>query len=152
MTGQLVRHSTTYGDAAVDGLLAGFGAGVVMGVYLAGVGLLWGEGPGAVLARFSLCGEAPAVQGALTHLAVAGVYGVTGGLLYHTWRRFPWLQSLPAALCGLGYGLFLLAVAQGVFATGISVPLSQVPPLQMATAHALYGLSLGALLGRSRKA
>ena len=42
----------TAGDAAVDGLLAGAAAGIAMAVYLVVAGLLAGEGPASVLARF----------------------------------------------------------------------------------------------------
>ena len=42
----------TAGDAAVDGLLAGAAAGIAMAVYLVVAGLLAGEGPASVFARF----------------------------------------------------------------------------------------------------
>ncbi len=137
----------TAGDAAVDGLLAGGGAGLLMGAYLVVVGLTMGETVGVVLGRFDPGqGGAPLV-GALAHLATAGVYGVIFGL---GWRFVPrgWRGRVPGWLAGLIYGLALFALAVAVFLPAVVSPLRGTPSLHFAVAHGLYGLALGWLMAR----
>ena len=53
----LTSAGSTAGDAAVDGLLAGAAAGIAMAAYLVVIGLVAGEGPAVVLARFDPSGR-----------------------------------------------------------------------------------------------
>jgi hypothetical protein len=138
----------TSGDAAVDGLLAGAGAGVLMAVYLAGAGLAAGEPVGVMLGRFDPGGTGAAVTGALAHLATAAVYGVLFGLAWHAVRR--WRRGLPGWLAGLAYGVALLALANGVFLPLTNPALAEIPPVHLWAAHLAYGLVLGMLVGRRR--
>ncbi len=48
----LAARQASLGEAAVDGLLAGIGAGAAMAAYLVLAGLLMGEAPGVMLGRF----------------------------------------------------------------------------------------------------
>ena len=79
----------TAGDAAVDGLLAGAAAGVAMATYLVVIGLVAGEEPTVVLARFdpSGAGAAAPLIGGVMHLAVSAVYGLLFGLIYRLTGR-----------------------------------------------------------------
>ena len=131
------------GDLAVDGLLLGLGAGLIMVALLLVAGMLEGATPVAVLARFGLPGSATAVTGLLGHLAVSAVMGLVWGVLYGSLLR---RVALPAWLLGLGYGVVLYAGAAlfVVSATG----LAEFAPLQLLVAHALYGVTLGLLSGR----
>jgi len=140
----------TIGDSAVDGLLAGVGAGFIMAVYLGVVGLVQGQPLGAMLGRFDPGPTASPLTGVLVHLAVSGVYGA----IYGTGRRltagWPVLRSVPGWLLGAVYGAVLLAVAWGVILPGAaSAALADVSLAHMAVAHLLYGLTLGILAKRS---
>jgi hypothetical protein len=146
-THPLAANKRTMGDAAVDGLLAGVAAGAVMVAYLLIVGLVQGQVWTAILAQFDP-GPAPLpFTGALTHLAVAGVYGALFGVaLWLAARAWP---ALPAWLAGLGYGLALWLLA----ATVISVRagdqwLAGIAPVHFGVAHLAYGLALGLLIRR----
>ena len=143
---QLTYKEVTLGDAAVDGLLAGGGAGVLMAAYLIVAGLVMGETVGVVLGRFDPGqGGAPLV-GALAHLATAGVYGVIFGLLGRFVPR-GWRGRVPGWLAGLVYGLALFAVAL-VLLPAVASPLQEIPRLHFAVAHVIYGLTLGFLFHR----
>ena len=140
----------TAGDTAVDGLLAGAVAGIAMAVYLVVAGLLAGEGPAVVLARFdpSGAGAASPLIGAVMHLAVSAVYGLLFGLIYRLIGRDRLAGRAAGALMGLVYGLVLLLVAQGLALISASVPLREISALHFALAHLIYGLLLGWLVAR----
>ena len=143
----LTHNDSTLGDAAVDGLLAGGGAGLLMAAYLIVVGLAMGETVGVVLGRFDPGRGGAPVVGALAHLATAGIYGALFGM---GWRFVPgrWRGRVPGGLAGLVYGLALFALAAAVFLPAIASPLREIPLLHFTAAHALYGLALGWLLAR----
>ena len=143
----LTQKETTLGDAAVDGLLAGGGAGVLMAAYLIVAGLAVGEGLTVILGRFDPGGTASPVVGALTHLAVSGIYGALFGI---GWRIVPrgWRGRWTGLGAGLGYGLALFGVAVALLLPATTSPLSEIPALHFAAAHALYGLALGRLMAR----
>ncbi len=136
-----VARQTSLGEAAVDGLLAGLSAGVVMAAYLVLAGLLMGEAPGVMLGRFDPAAGGAALTGALAHLATAGIYGaffgVTWWLLRSLWPR------LPGVAAGLLYGLLLYGLAQGILLPWSKSALGAIPPLHFAVAHIIYGLALG---------
>lgn len=136
------------GDTAVDGLLAGLAAGVVMVGVLVVVGWLLGEGPAVTLGRFDPVPAGRWLPGLTTHLAVSAVYGLLFALvvagvvrLWPALARWMWLL-------GLGYGLLLWGMAQSVLLPGVESPLLAIGALQLAPAHATYGLLLGVLLAR----
>lgn len=143
----LTQKETTLGDAAVDGLLAGGGAGLLMAAYLIVVGLALGETLGATLGRFDPSRGGQPVEGALAHLAVSGIYGALFGM---GWQIVPrgWRGRWTGLGAGLVYGLALFAVAIAVILPGTTSPLSEIPALHFAAAHALYGLALGWLMSR----
>lgn len=136
----------TFGEAAVEGLLAGSLAGVVMALYLLAASGLSGEGPATLLARFDGTGGGQPLTGALNHLAVSAVYGAAfGGLRrFIPFRRNDWRLGL---LCGLAFGLALWALALSVLLPAAS-PLRAIPPVHFAVAHAIYGLVLGIYVNR----
>ena len=138
----------TMGDAAVDGLLAGGGAGVLMAGYLVAVGLLRGEAIASILGRFDP-GQAPSpLVGLLVHLAVAGVYGAVFGWIRWALLHFRPFERLPGWLAGAGYGLALLVVAQAVLLPGSGSPLRQLPFVHWTLAHLIYGVTLGIVISR----
>jgi hypothetical protein len=138
-----------WGDAAVDGLLAGVVAGLVMAAYVLVVGMLRGADWQTVLSQFDPGAAPRALNGALTHLAVAGVYGALFGL---TWRAVARLvRRVPAWAAGLAYGLLLWGLAALITGSGATGGwLRDMPPLHFAVAHAIYGLALG--VGAARRA
>ncbi len=144
-------HSS-WGDAAVDGLLSGVAAGLLMAGFLMAAGIIGGESWDWVLRQFDP-GQIPApLTGAITHLAVSGVYGILFASLWRVvhqaWGR------LPAWLAGLVYGLLLWALAATVTAARANTGgdwFQGIPPAQLAAAHLLYGLSLGWLVSRLQK-
>jgi hypothetical protein len=138
---------------AVDGLLAGVAAGVLMMVVLVMIAWLGGDAPAVTLSRFDPNRAAGATNatplvGLLAHLATAGVYGALFGMVRRGLRG---LQVRPPVwLAGLVYGLVLWLAAHWVLLPATSSPLLEVPPGLFLAAHLTYGLTLGALSGRSR--
>ena len=141
----------TAGDAAVDGLLAGAAAGMAMAAYLVVIGLVAGEGPAVVLARFDPSGAGAALPliGAVMHLAVSAVYGLLFGVIYRLIGRGRLAGRAAGMLMGLVYGLALLLVAQGLALISAGVPLREISVAHFAIAHFIYGLVLGWLVARS---
>ena len=138
-----------WGDAAVDGLLSGVGAGLLMAALLLAAGWIGGRGWQTVLQQFDPGASPSALTGAVTHLAVSGVYGILFATLWRSlskvWRR------LPAWLAGAVYGLLLWLLAATVTAARANLGgswLQGIPPAQLAAAHITYGLSLGWLMSR----
>jgi hypothetical protein len=144
---QLIDRRRTTSDAALDGLFGGLTAGVAMAVYLVAWGLMTGMGPGAVLGMFDPGERGVALTGALTHLAVASVYGILFGLIWWALRRTLRL-GVPAWLAGAVYGLLLLLVAKAVVLPAAGSPLAEIPTLHFAVAHVIYGVVLGYLSER----
>jgi hypothetical protein len=139
----------TVSDAAVDGLLAGAAAGIAMAVYLVVAGWLAGEGPASVLDRFDPARRGAPLIGAVIHLAVSAVYGLLFGLIYRLVGRRRLSGRTAGALIGLVYGLMLLLLAQGLTLIGAGTTLREIPVVQFAIAHLVYGLVLGWLVARS---
>lgn len=138
----------TVGDTAVDGLLAGIGAGLVMALFLLVAGLVGRETPANVLGRFDLMQANSALSGLLTHLAVSAIYGLIFGLLLGavlrlrpSLLRFGWLA-------GVLFGLALWLLARGAFFAGVDSGLAQFTAVNLLLAHGLYGLLLGVILSR----
>jgi hypothetical protein len=137
------------GDTAVDGLLAGIGAGLVMALFLLLVGLLNGDSATAVFGRFDPGQNQLWLTGLIIHLAVSSIYGILFGLLYllavrirPSLGRFSWLL-------GLAYGLLLYAIAQTALATGVDSGLRQLTAVNLLIAHVVYGVVLGYLVRRA---
>ena len=136
------------GDSAIDGLLAGLGAGLVMGLFLLLVGLVSGIAPIDVLGRFDPAQANSPVGGLFTHLAVSAIYGVIFGLLFQALVRLrPSLTRL-GWLVGLLYGLVLYAIARGAIGAGVNSGLAQYTTAILLSAHAVYGLVAGLVVGR----
>lgn len=136
------------GDRAVDGLLAGIGAGVVMAIFLLAVGFFSSESPATVLSRFDPVNASSMVTGLLTHLAVSAIYGVIFGLLVWLIEQFRSSLLRFGWLVGLLYGMVLYAIAQGAFWAGVDSGLMQFTAVVLFLAHVVYGLVLGLLLRR----
>jgi hypothetical protein len=141
-------HSS-WGDAAVDGLLSGVAAGLLMAGFLVAAGIIGGESWDWVLRQFDPGLTPTPLMGAVTHLAVSGVYGI---LFASLWRPLARVWShLPAWLAGLVYGLLLWLLAATVTAARANSGgdwFQGIPPAQLVAAHLLYGLCLGWLVGR----
>jgi len=144
----VTQTNRTFGDAAVDGLLAGAGAGFVMAAYLWVVGLVQGLPAATVLGRFDPGPAASPLTGALVHLAVSGVYGAIFGLGWRLSGSLPLLRRVPVWALGTAYGLLLLGVAWLVILPGTGALVRDVPLPHLALAHLLYGATLGILAGR----
>ena len=142
MMTQTKRNPKT-GDAAVDGLLAGLGAGVVMAVYLLITGMLAGEAMGTIMGRFAPGGEATPLTGALSHLAVSAIYGAVFGVV-----TLPLRKRIPAWAAGLVFGMVLFLVAQYALLPGTGSSLLEMSPVHFGIAHLLYGGMLGWQVGR----
>jgi hypothetical protein len=143
-----MRNRKTIGDAAVDGLLAGMAAGVVMGAMLVLLGLLDGTRPLEIIGRFDPADGSAAVVGGLLHLAMSGIYGVLFALLYRflvgRWTRL----KRSGWLIGAGFGLALWLAAQFIYLPGLDTALVDIAPLHFVLGHLAYGATLGYLLGR----
>jgi hypothetical protein len=143
----LMPKPLTMGDAAVDGLLNGMLAGVVMAALLAVAGILSGDSPLTVLGHFDPSGQGQPLTGGLMHLATAGVYGTLFGIKWRLIARR--LRSSAAALLiGTAYGIALFLVAETVILPGSHSTLLEIPAWQLAAAHVVYGSTLGWLVSR----
>lgn len=145
---RVTGRQRTAGDAAVEGLLAGMGAGIAMAAWLLIAGLLAGEGPARVLARFDPAATASPATGALIHLAVSAVYGLVFGVIYRLVGRGRLAGRAAGALLGLVYGLVLLLLAQGVTGLDAGAALREIPAVHFGVAHLLYGAVVGWLVGQ----
>ena len=146
----LVRARSSIGDAAVDGLLNGAIAGVVMAIYLLVFGVAAGAGLAATLSALDLGQGTSPVRGALIHLAVAAIYGMVFSLIYRLLGHGRSIGRGGNVIIGLAYGLLLWLITQVAFVAGINVALSSLPTVHFAMAHALFGLTLGWLIGRTQ--
>ena len=151
MTAQELNRSVTsrtVGDAAIDGLLTGIGAGLAMGLLLLAAGLLIGDPPAEVIGRFDPARSNNLVTGLLTHVAVSAVYGAIFGLLFLAIVR--WRSGLAwfGWMAGLLYSLVLYAIASGAIWAGVDSGLARFPAVILLLAHAAYGLVIGFVIGR----
>jgi hypothetical protein len=144
--GKTIGKTTTGADAAVEGLLSGIAAGLLMALSLIGLGLITGDEPASILGRFDPGGQASPLTGGLAHLAVSGVYGILFGLGWRLLQRR--LPALPAWVGGLVYGVALFGLAETLLLPATGSPLGEIPAAQFGLAHAVYGLALGLLVGR----
>jgi drug/metabolite transporter (DMT)-like permease len=142
------RQRRTTSDAAVDGLLAGIGAAIIMALFLLAAGFLSGDSPAIVLGRFDPLEGGSPLTGLLTHLAVAAIYGLVFGLIFlalvqlrPSLMKFGWLA-------GLVYGLLLYGIARGAFFAGANSGLAQFSTISLLLAHLIYGLLTGILVYR----
>jgi hypothetical protein len=144
------NQQKSIGETAVDGLLAGIGAGLVMALFLLLVGLLNGDSAAVVLGRFDPGQNHLWLTGFIIHLAVSSIYGILFGLLYLLLVRIrpPLVQF--SWLLGLAYGLLLYAIAQTALSTGADSGLLQFTAVHLLIAHAVYGVVLGFQIGRKR--
>jgi hypothetical protein len=137
-------------DVAVEGLLAGFLAGGVMAMMLLVAGLVSGQTAPTVLSKLAGTGHESALTGAVTHLAVTGVYGALFGVICH-WIPACNERRLPHWLIGLLYGLGLWLVGLGLTHGGIDTTVPMVASPLLAVGYLAYGVSLGWLFRRSAR-
>ncbi|MCO6452221.1 MAG: hypothetical protein J5I90_15675 [Caldilineales bacterium] len=138
-------------DIAIDGLLAGVAAGVVMAVALELIGLVTGSSFGAMLARLDPGGASSTVNGLLAHIAVSGIYGLVFGLLYKLVRSQRILSAVPVWLLGVVYGLLLLIISQ-LLTSFNQYALQGISFVSLLAVHLVYGAVLGWLVGRRERA
>ena len=134
--------SRTSSDRAVDGLLAGIVAGVVMAGYLMISGMLAGISAGQVLGRFGAQAVTPLVGG-LSHLAVSAIYGAIFGILTGLGG-----MRLPGWAVGLVFGTLLFLLAEFIVLPSSDTPLTETPWIHFLISHLLYGAVLGELARR----
>ena len=140
---QAVNKNQSMSDSAVDGLLAGLAAGVVMAVFLMVGGWLAGTPPAEVMGLFSPTGDGSAFLGGLAHLSVSAIYGlIFGAALYVIADR------LPAWLAGVVFGFFLYLIGQYFIVPTTESTLQAFSNFSFLTAHLVYGLVLGWITGR----
>jgi hypothetical protein len=148
-----ISKPMTVGDSAVHGLLNGVAAGLVMAGFVLVVELAMGTPPLAVFGYFDAGNSGSPVVGALTHIAISAIYGVGFGISAIALARLVRSGMTPALwlAAGLVYAALLFGIAEGVILPRTRSPLADLPVWALATAHALYGLVLGWLTGRSRE-
>jgi hypothetical protein len=151
MSDSMQVRTVRLADSVVDGLVAGFGAGVVMAVFLLGVEwALLGTAPGVVLARFDPSPQPSVVTGLFLHAGVSAVYGLLFGAL---WRFVPRQAAIRQAgwlRVGLGllYGSAIFLVALLTLSRGGDQAMFGFTPLVFGLAHLLYGACLALIMGR----
>jgi hypothetical protein len=150
-TGAIVNptQDVSAGDRAVAGLFGGWGSGSAMALFLVIAGLLRGEPAALTLSRFAITPGGQALAGTLTHLAVAGVYGLVFGLGWSAAPRyFSGNRGWLALLAGVGYGALLWLAARSLILPGSGSLLRDIPAGVFLAAHLIYGALLGWLVGR----
>jgi hypothetical protein len=144
-------HKLSIGDAAVDGLFRGVLAGVGMAAYLMLALAPQGGNPASVLSLFGPSGGTNPTLGTVTHLAVSAIYGALFGALWQKLaRRFN--RPMLAVIGGLVYSGLLFILAESVLLNAAQSPLASIPALQFGIGHVVYGLCLGVLTERGRRA
>lgn len=134
-----VHTTASAGDGAVEGLLYGLVAGVIMLAYLVFISLALQSGPLNLLATVAGGLDVAPLLVIVGHFALAALYGVVWGMLcYLILARV----TLPFWLWGLLYGALLWAVSALLLPAGLDVPV-----IYGGGAHLLFGLSLGLLTG-----
>jgi len=146
---RLARQEKTWGDTAVDGLLAGLAGGGVMLIGLEAVGWLAGTAPLTMLGYFDPALTGNWLTGLLAHFAVAAIYGVVFAVLLRVAGRLRPSIVKRAWLWGMAFGLLLWGLAVGALRTAVASPLNQIPAWTFGLAHLLYGLALGLWLERN---
>lgn len=145
-----VSGNTSVGDAAVEGLIYGIAAGLVMVLFVIAFEWLAGVMPLEVLSYFGVDAEASPWVGLFTHVAVSGIYGVVFGMLVLVAARLfgeRWSLGVRLVL-GIVYGLLIFVIAKSIILPRTASPLDEMPVWALATAHALYGFILAWLIGK----
>lgn len=140
------------GDAAVEGLLNGIIAGLVMGVVVIAIEMVAGANPFQVLTYFSVAADASPLLGLFTHVAVSGIYGVIFGIAAMLIARQIRVSSNLGVWLGVGivYGLLILGIAKAIVLPQTTSPLRDLPIWAFGIAHIVYGVALGWLTHRSQ--
>ncbi len=139
----LMRRERTWGDTAVDGLLAGLVGGVLMSLFLALADGARGAQPATTLGLFDPAQSGSWLLGLLAHLAVSAIYGLVLALLLRGVRGIRPSLTRRTWLWGAAYGLLLWGLAAGVVVTAVASLLDQIPAWEFGLAHLLYGLVAG---------
>lgn len=145
-----VFRSTSVGDAAVEGLIYGIAAGLVLVLFVIAFEWLAGVMPLEVLSYFGVDAGAAPWAGLFTHVAVSGIYGVVFGMLALGVARLLGERMTPGVRLMLGalYGLLIFVVAEWIILPRTSSPLAEMPVWALALGHVLYGVVLAWLVGR----
>jgi hypothetical protein len=154
MTKSIQFKTVRLADSAVDGLIAGAGAGAAMAAFL--VVMEWAMNavsPGAVMARFDPGSQPVGLTGLFLHLAVSAVYGLVFGSIWRLivqWLPVRWTGWLLFGLGGL-YGSAIFLVAVLAFSRAGDQALFGFSPLIFWLAHVLYGGLLALFMGRMQR-
>lgn len=145
------------GDAAVEGLLNGILAGVVMAAWIVLIEMLSGIAPLAVLGYFdvgssTLNSSASPFVGLFTHVAISGIYGVVFGMVAMLVARMLGAQLNLGIWSALGilYGALVFGIAEWILLPRTNSPLREMPLWAFATAHFIYGIVLAWLSARNK--
>ncbi len=147
-----IMKTMSVGDAAVEGLMYGIAAGLVMALFVLLVEWLSGVAPLTVLGYFDGGGNASPFLGAFTHIAVSGIYGVVFGMIAMVVARMFGARMTLGMWLALGilYGALIFVVAEWIVLPRTSSPLLEMPMWALAIAHFIYGAVLAALFGRNK--
>lgn len=146
-------RTTSIGDAAVEGLMYGILAGIVMAVLVLVLELAGGNPPLTVLGYFDAGGSGSPFSGLFTHIAVSGIYGVVFSILALILARiFGARITMPLWLVlGVVYALVIFGIAEAVLLPRTSSPLREIPLWIFGIAHIVYGADLVWLLRRNHR-
>lgn len=150
---EVEKPHTSLGDIAVDGIITGLEAGLLMVAFLMVAAALQGASPGTVLAAFTVRGAPSLGKGLLTHLTVSSVYGILFNLGYSYLIRlgFGAKNPLIGPLLGFTYGMLLFLAAEYILFDYVATALRDAPMILLLGAHLVYGFTLGLLVARRSK-
>lgn len=145
-----ITKTMSVGEAAVEGLLGGIGAGIVMGLFILGLEAVMGVSPVTVLTYFNAGENASPLTGLFTHIALSGMYGVVLSvglmmlvrILGFSKTREWWL------VIGLLYSALIFGIAETIILPGTQSLLRDLPLWAMVAAHMVYGIVLAWLTTR----
>ena len=145
-----ITKTMSVGEAAVEGLLGGIGAGIVMGLFLLGLEAVMGVSPVTVLTYFNAGNNASPLTGLFTHIALSGMYGVVFGVGLMLLARLLGPDKTRGGwpVIGLLYGALIFGIAESIILPGTASLLRDLPLWAFVTAHGLYGIVLAWLTTR----
>lgn len=149
MNGQIRREPVEQSEAVYAGVMAGVIAGIAMAMVSMMMAMMTGEGFWAPVKKISvtLLGQSavqnsgfefmPVMVGMMIHFATAIAFGII--FVMSAGRR----SYGPAIGWGIAYGLGIWVVMQFIVLPFVNPVMAQMPPLQFAMLHIIFGGTLG---------
>ncbi len=139
---QREKHESSLGEAALDGLVNGLLAGVIMALYVLFAGRVVANNNWAYFGYLDFSHSGVPGNTLFTQMAVSAIYGAAFGMACQMIK--PIRQSLlPRWLAGLVYGGALWMLVAGLILPRDNFTLMPLAAVYLLFAYLVYGLILG---------